>query len=372
MSTPKRFECRTARSVTRRAAFTLIELLVVVAIIAVLLSILLPSLGAAREQARSAACGALMRGFATGFATYFSENDEWIPGVNTSGVAVRAMQNVTGGMNRPRMPVQSFDWLTPTVGTDRELPGARAERFRELLARYRCPSLAEVRAVLYTDNAGASRDFGTFVPLAGTFQATSYMMAAQFQYWGRGRAGELAPDRGAAGARVLALTQPTNFAVWNPDRFRARIPEIGRPAAKALVADGTRYLTNASVLDFDVAPDPTFFGSFSEGGCFWAGSTAWGVRAGTPNWDGTPVGRGSESAGQNLALSYRHGNQKGVLSGSARDNKGAINVLLFDGHVERMDDRRSRDIKWWYPKGAVVQSIGENMFNEYGRGYAVE
>ena len=76
-------------------AFTLIELLVVVAIIAVLMSILLPSLKAAKESARAVVCGQRQRDIGNGLQTYFTENGDWIPGVNTSGVRIRAALNVS-------------------------------------------------------------------------------------------------------------------------------------------------------------------------------------------------------------------------------------------------------------------------------------
>ena len=30
-----------------------------------------------------------------------------------------------------------------------------------------------------------------------------------------------------------------------------------------------------------------------------------------------------------------------------------MNAVFFDGHVERLDDRASRDIDRWYPTGSV-------------------
>ena len=142
LSKPRKDPSATAQG--GRRAFTLIELLVVVAIIALLISILLPSLSSAREHARAVVCGQHMRQFGNGLQIYFGDNKDYIPGVNTSGVAIRAKMISMGGnpsvLYQSKMPVQSFDWMTPILAPGMEMPALRSERFRFLMERYRCPS----------------------------------------------------------------------------------------------------------------------------------------------------------------------------------------------------------------------------------------
>jgi prepilin-type processing-associated H-X9-DG protein len=152
--------------------------------------------------------------------------------------------------------------------------------------------------------------------------------------------------------------------------YLPRGDRVGPPARKLFVTDGTRYLPSGTdPLDFDAGmdfeddPHGWLFGSFTDAGAWWAGSVAYGVKSGTPNWDGNAVNPSPACAsqGRNLALTYRHGNQRGTLSGSARDNNGTINALFFDGHVQRLSDRRSRDVDLWYPTGTKVTNPAEGM-----------
>jgi prepilin-type N-terminal cleavage/methylation domain-containing protein/prepilin-type processing-associated H-X9-DG protein len=347
----------------RLAGFTLIELLVVVAIIAILTSILLPSLGAAREQTRSVVCGQTLRQFGTGLQLYVSEHQDWIPGVNTSGFAVSAKKFAGSpeALYQSRLPVQSWDWMSPVLTGTTEMPAVRAERFKFLLDRFRCPT-QKYTAVIY----GNPADKQAFVDVA-PWPAISYLSPAHFHF-----AGQKYDVQNPQKRKLLGRDEQMNIALYfrtaDPDwealaqDYLPRLNLVGDAARKIFVADGTRYLPDQDgLLDFDPAPDPGLFGSFSCSGGWWSGSTAYGVRQGTPNWSGQAVSVGSTSDGQNLTLSYRHGRQAGVLSGSAQDNGGTINAVFFDGHVERLRDRASREPQLWYPKGSIVNTAGDTL-----------
>jgi prepilin-type processing-associated H-X9-DG protein len=339
----------------------LIELLVVISIIALLISILLPSLSSARRQAKTVVCASQLRGFGTGLNTYLTDYVDWIPGVNTSSVAQRAQQFSTQGLQSSFMPVQKFDWMSPLV-TETEMPWKRAERFHFLLDQFRCPSLPDVpSAAVPFDNTADEDDFGDIE----LWPTTSYLMPVSFQYWGDQDAGKvLARQRGMSLFRVTALAAPEAYETVRIDRYISRIDRIGNPADKLFVADGTRYLDDELRLDHDISPFPTHFGAFGTSGGWWRGSTAYGVATGSPMWaEPMPVeqgSRGSPSNGRNLQLSYRHG-ARGVTNGSARTNPGSINALFYDGHVDRLGDKASRRIDYWYPRGAVVQQPTEGM-----------
>jgi prepilin-type processing-associated H-X9-DG protein len=48
-------------------------------------------------------------------------------------------------------------------------------------------------------------------------------------------------------------------------------------------------------------------------------------------------------------------------TGAAQDNRGCMNTLFFDAHVERLNDRESRQIELWYPTGSVVEDASCGM-----------
>jgi prepilin-type N-terminal cleavage/methylation domain-containing protein/prepilin-type processing-associated H-X9-DG protein len=354
----------------RACAFTLIELLVVVAIIAMLISILLPSLASAREQARAVVCGEKLRDLANGLHTYFTQNSDWIPGVNTSGVATQRVLGVTGAFNSPRMPVQSYDWITPILSQSLEMQAVRAKRFREIMNRFHCPSQQNYKTVFYPAGIHNCEDQADFVAEPNDWTAISFLMPAHFQFWGIGHANAvLATLAAKPDVAINPKTAPTDRS-WEAqhETYKSVLTQVGSPAQKIAAADGTRYLDN-DLLDFDPFPVPRWYGSFTCSGAWWCGSTAWGVKPGTRNWSGRSVSAGSDppGMGKNLALSYRHGPKRGAgLSGAAQDNRGQMNALFFDGSVRRLNDRQSRNPAYWYPKGTVVNpsAAGEVMIDD--------
>ncbi len=353
-------------------AFTLIELLVVVAIIALLISILLPSLSCAREKARASKCGVQLRSFGAGLATYFTENNDWIPGVNTSGVAthVAGMGNDIGALRSPATPVQNYDWMSPSLRYETELGNNRAERFQTLINEYQCPSQEGLKIdFLWPDGVAYSADRADFTDeIVDTYSPLSYLMPAHFQWWGREYDGAIiAVGRTATGRliEVPARTAGGNFAASHGGRYQSRLDKLGPPARKIAAADGMRYLTENDEIDFDITPYAPWFGAFGSNGAWWAGAQAYGVKNGTANWDGTVMTQGAQypaAQGRNMVWSYRHGcvNRARITEG-VRDNAGEINAVFFDGHVARLDDRASRNIEFWYPTGTVAQSANEGL-----------
>ncbi|GMU83467.1 MAG: hypothetical protein AMXMBFR47_33370 [Planctomycetota bacterium] len=354
----------------RTRGFTLIELLVVVAIIALLISILLPSLQNAREAARTSVCGSLLRGMGTGMQTYVTENNGWIPGVNTSGATFRLAytmdpSNLLGVLRSGSMPVQAFDWMSPILRYDTELGQNRAERFRTLINRYSCPSqLFETGVAFYPDNLAGVPDATDFRQILTEFHPLSYLMPSRFQYWGLSDTDAMSPyvfGVSPNGARVTALGLPATFET-RIQNYRSKIEKIGNAGRKLMATDGTRYLDDSLILDFDVLHSSTQFGSFTSNSGWWAGCRSHGVRANSRNWDGQPVAVGSLAGGLNLALTYRHGaGARGNTPVDAHSNQGTLNGAFFDGSVRRMTDRQSREIEYWYPKGSIVNTPSEGM-----------
>lgn len=347
--------------------FTLLELLVVISIVALLVSILLPSLKEARRQAKTVVCASHLKGMGTGLQTYLSEYADWIPGVNTSGVGLRANMQNPEALQTDFMPVQQFDWMTP-IRTGTALPWKRAERFHFLLSEMKCPSLMDVPSV--AASYGPSPDDDDFDNIE-LWPMTSYLMPVSFQYWGDLDAGKsLAKVRGPMSfKRVRALAAPKAYQTVRSERYISRIDRVGNPSEKLFVSDGTRFLDDKNLLDFDYFPWPQHFGAFGTSGAFWRGSTAYGVKAYTAIWGddgpvpGVSVNSGTESLaeGKNLQLTYRHGERGVTISGDATKNPGSINALFYDGHVNLLSDRLSRRVEYWYPRGAVVLKPEDGM-----------
>ncbi len=347
---------------TNRRAFTLIELLVVVAIIALLISILLPSLTCAREKARAAKCGVQLKQFGTGLQTYFTENNDWIPGVNTTGVAVRAatLGNDINTLRKSYTPVQSYDWMSPFMRYSTELGENRALRLKTLINDYACPSFNGLRIdFLWPQGLANSPDRADFTDdIIQDYAPLSYLMPAHFQWWGTDYENMIvATSLTPAGRpiRIPAMTSYDGFSTYHRT-YKSRLDMVGRPADKIAVADGMRYMTADLDIDFDVDPDALWFGCFSSNGAWFAGSQAYGVDETTSNWDGSPLAHGSDAGGRNLTWSYRHGCTRGDnVTQGVRDNGGEINALFFDGHVARLGDRVSRKVDLWYPAGTYAK-----------------
>jgi prepilin-type N-terminal cleavage/methylation domain-containing protein/prepilin-type processing-associated H-X9-DG protein len=368
MSIYRRWKCSSRRGSetrARAAGFTLIELLVVVAIIAMLISILLPSLATAREQARAVVCGQRLRDLGNGLHTYFAQNSDWIPGVNTSGVAIRRVVGVPGAFNSPRMPVQSYDWIGPILSQSIEMDALRAKRFHEIMTRFHCPSQQNYKSVFYGPGLNSSQDRNDFLAEPDDWTAISFLMPGHFQFFGQSHKDAVLATHETSGAPIKARVAAASWEAVH-DTYKPTLTQVGNAGQKIAAADGTRYLA-ADLLDFDVAPDPGWYGSFTCSGAWWCGSTAYGVKSNTRNWNGRSVSAGADPAGQgrNLALSYRHGVQRGAgLSGTAPDNKGRINALFFDGSVRRLSDYESRNPIYWYPKGTRVNDPSQVMRDE--------
>jgi prepilin-type processing-associated H-X9-DG protein len=344
----------------------LVELLVVITIIALLISILLPSLKNAREQSKTVKCAAQLRGLGNGMNIYASENNDYFPGMNTTGVAVRELRFKgllsPEVLQDPYLPVQPHDWLSPLARYTTVLPEKRADRFHFITDWLRCPSQGDVQSVLYPFSGAGVADWDDFQEYP-FWTSLSYLMPAHFQYYGQNQEGmELGRMSGFPDRKVTATIGDPDWEVVTPD-YVSRLGRIGNASQKVFVADGTRFMTESGTIDHDVSPFPTHFGSFTSTGAWWSGSTTYGVRPMTENWDGMIMNEGSEAEGKNLSISYRHGSGGGRRGGdgSVKQNRGTINALFFDGHAEQLTDFASRDINLWYPKGAVVQDANQGL-----------
>lgn len=317
-----------------RRGFTLVELLVVIAVVAILIGVLLPSLASARQVAQSMVGLNNTRQLVVGQHAYAASNENFMAGPMTTGAVATARQGETiVGSTGPDTPVQNFDWMTPTVGSELGLSPNRAERAWQLWERFSCPRATATSSVYSASSATDMQDFRDIQDIT-PYRQTSYIAPLSF-LWSKVVVGRL---RDVNSSRL-----PPSFFFTNPvdlnSAYRPRLDSVDRPDGKVAVADGTRYLANLGGgliggarlgLDFDVTPAPTQYGAFTTSGPIFHKSVAYG-RA-SPQTNGSTL---------NVDLSMRFFDRE-------------MHVAMWDGHAERINSTRAwGDVGLWYPSGST-------------------
>ncbi len=310
-----------------RRAFTLIELLVVVAVIAILIGILLPALGRARGAAYQLQSNSTKRQLMIGLLTYATENDQWIPGTNTSGKRLQGTVSanvVTLMGQRSGMPVQVNDWMTLALGGS-DLPANREHRFYTLLETYRDPAMRENLPVWVNGPAG-NREMADWLEANAkpAMAGVSYLMPMNFQLGGADAVGMVTQN---SSDRYKELKRQH----INPKNYVPRLDRVGAASVKIGIADGFRYVDDDE-FNTDCVYSHANWGSFADRSPCSKNSTAWG--------SGSTTGGG----GLGLPFSYRHG--------------GNMGAAFFDGHTDTLDKRASRNPVFWAPSGSIFAQSG--------------
>lgn len=316
-----------ARQAYRLTAFTLIELLVVVAIIAVLISILLPSLNQARVQARAVVCMAHVRGTLTGGSNYFLENNEFVPGPNTTGLALHQGAQYQFGANSP---TQDWDWVSPILGQSFALPGDRLEKYEELcMTKLRCPENDERYTVRYRGPELPMVQKTGQHPFVLSYLTSPYIMLYTQPKRQRGGSTDRSKE-------YLAR----NDVIQLPSTFEPRLTKIGKTLSeKILLFEGAKYY-DPSIRGFDYTTTTNASGlSGSPQGNFYARGPAFNTGDGEINY-------------------YLFRNNAFQLSDDYKRvglrHNGRMIPGFFDGHAEAMGPREVMDPSYFAPSGSTV------------------
>ncbi|MFT5425001.1 MAG: prepilin-type N-terminal cleavage/methylation domain-containing protein [Phycisphaerales bacterium] len=340
----------------KKQAFTLIELLVVIAIIALLIGILLPALGGARESARRTVCLANQRTFALAASVYGLENDEYIPGPNTSGYRMNQLQggytpDAASFLPGELAPTSNWDWLSPLVGESLGLPfgdervknPAEQQRIRldrldrlmndELLI---CPSNSTRYKKRFSGPALPSERKSGEPPRIFSYTTSTYIHLVGNNVWG----GPRNP------VRWEAMTGSEPFVL--PASYRPKLTAIGTPSRKAIAFEGGRYW-DPSIGGFDYSTGAWSSGlSGSPQGHF----TSRGPFVRGDRFSGEPYHRDPESlepTEPHRLTSFRHGDRS--------------NVSFFDGSVRSLPELELIDPTFYLPRGTVIKDAGSLWWN---------
>lgn len=339
----KRTEGRRAR----RGGFTLIELLVVVSIIALLSGILLPALGAAQGAARQVVCQSNIRSILQLQIIYGNDwRDHYSSPVNVGTPYIGQALTEDGfqrgsdallGTTTPDTPVSTQDWLSPLLGNNVDLHPNRARRHANLFNDYGCVAALVPYDEIYPFNSGGANDRIDFEAVIGDTEIlqASYLMPTGFAHLRNSDANREFLEQLATPLRNVVRPFPSNVnsmmshsnSPQQPRSFKPLFTRVGTvPSDKVMFADATRYWTG-EILDFDISPAPSIYGSFTSSTPQFIGSTAWGEEGNDPGGQGQ------------IELTFRHPGD-------------STNTAYFDGHVGSM----SKEEVWgdpnpWHPTG---------------------
>lgn len=318
---------QSARNRHSPSGFTIVETLVVVAVISILIGMLLPALGGAQHIARQSACASMQKQLVTGLLRYAGDQDEWIPGFNTTGYSLWPAASAAAAIalsKHAHAPVQINDWISPALAGE-GLPIQREDRFYTILERLACPEM-RVRSPVWLGGDAGSLAMADWMEQNNKEPAhgVSYLMPTNFQLYGGLRATRDAVITQHSSRRFGELA---GICALRPD-YRPRLDSIGSLSKKIALADGFRYI-DPLTIDFEATYAHLEWGSFSERSACDVSSRSWG-RYGTEN-----------RTDFNIPLVYRH--------------SGRLLAAFWDGHVDRLAIKESRNPVLWAPTGSRLR-----------------
>lgn len=328
------------------SGFTLVELLVVIGIIALLIGILLPVLSRAREAANSVKCAANMRSSVMAAIMYANDNNGWLAGPHTSGAVWNRSPNLDGtsfgldsiGTNERHassVPLQNFDWFSPTLGTMLELGENDVEHMRRIFeVDLYCPSNDILFMSTALNNEGVSWDFSKS-------RSSSYAAVIQFHAW---------PEKENASANSIVPKIHTGVGdsnkVMYPGGYAPKLTKVGSATQKVYLVEGARWVEASGIgsenpelvsISVNLARYQIVGGNFMVVGPYTEFANSPFV---LPRQSGTNYNWTGKVPELSRRLAWRH--------------NGKMNLAFFDGHVEVRPVAESIEAALYLPTGSTI------------------
>jgi len=224
-------------------------------------------------------------------------------------------------------PTTIWDWISPSLGDSLGLSPNRAVRTAQIFNNFGCSEARTPIDSLFIAGATFDReDFERVLDGGQGYNQISYLTPGPFHYYSSEYGLNNGPTifSGSSERYLVGFEDPAT----TPRSYKPQLTRVGTQVSnKILAADGTRYLTDDLILDFDTNPTTAFYSSFGTSGPIFEESRAYG-RNTIP--DST----------LNVDLSMRHAE--------------SVNALYFDGHVESLSKSEMyTDPNPWFPTGSV-------------------
>ncbi|MHC4442018.1 MAG: type II secretion system protein [Planctomycetota bacterium] len=311
------------KSCQHHKGFTLIEILVVVAIIALLIAVLLPSLAAAREQTRSAVCGQHLRQIGIAGSAYVNIHKGWLVGSPyTSGNGARSGfpdgQYQSDPNHYPALHL--FDWANPLLYVVSAGPPVEfKQRYAAAVGEtFSCPANRRI--------VGPVKHPALKNLIPADARAPSYATSRYFMFLGQA-------TRAKQKEETLFMTKKCL-----PPDYLPKLDRIKYPQKKAFLADAHVVSSTDGELS-------------------------------NANW-----GFASQGAWRKLKKDGPFNYRGAFLKDQIWRHRGAINILAFDGHVQRQTEgdstarngfgEKARKACWWFPSRTNTENLTSGHSSE--------